>query len=151
MTNPRTDVQPDLVAQHLRHSLGRLVRTLRRHDEDDLSPTTAAILFTIGREGALTAGDIARKERLAKPSVTAAVEKLAAAGLVERRTDDADRRVVWVALTAAGRRRIDARRARRTAWLSARLQGFDHDDLEVLARAADLLDRIAAAEEVAVG
>ena len=103
---------PEEVAQRLRHSLGRLVRTLRRHDEDDLSPTVASILFAVGREGPLTAGDIARRERLAKPSVTAAIEKLAAAGLVERRADDSDGRVVWVAITAAGRRRIDARRAR---------------------------------------
>jgi DNA-binding MarR family transcriptional regulator len=145
MTSP----QPDLVAQQLRRSLGRLVRTLRRHDDDELSPTTASILFTVGREGPLTAGDIARKERLAKPSVTAAVERLVEAGLVERRSDDADRRMVWVAITAAGRRRIDARRARRTAWLASRLQHLDPADLAVLARAADIIDGITAPAEVA--
>jgi DNA-binding MarR family transcriptional regulator len=146
MTNP----QPDLVAQHLRRSLGRLVRTLRRHDDDELSPTSASILFTVAREGPLTAGDIARKERLAKPSVTAAVERLVEAGLVERRSDDADRRMVWVVITSAGRRRIDARRARRTAWLASRLQHLDPTDLAVLARAADIIDGITApVEEVA--
>jgi len=140
--------QPEQVAQNLRHSIGRLVRTMRRYDDDVLSPTTAAILFTIGRECSLTAGDIARKERLAKPSVTAAVEKLAAAGLVERRSDPTDGRVVWVVLTAAGRRRIDARSARRTAWLAARLRALDPADLETVARAADIIDRITAPAEV---
>jgi len=130
------------VAQRLRHSLGRLVRTLRRHDEDDLSPTVASILFAVGREGPLTAGDIARRERLAKPSVTAAIEKLAAAGLVERRADNSDGRVVWVAITASGRRRIDARRARRTAWLTIRLDKLDPADVETLSRAADIVDRL---------
>ena len=134
--------QPEQVAQHLRHSLGRLTRTLRRHDDDDLSPTTASILFAVGREGPLTAGDIARRERLAKPSVTAAVEKLAGAGLVERRADDSDGRVVWIAITTAGKRRIDARRARRTAWLTIRLDKLDPADVETLSRAADIVDRV---------
>jgi DNA-binding MarR family transcriptional regulator len=134
--------QPEQVAQHLRHSLGRLTRTLRRHDDDDLSPTTASILFAVGREGPLTAGDIARREHLAKPSVTAAVEKLATAGLVERRADDSDGRVVWIAITTAGKRRIDARRARRTAWLTIRLDKLDPADVEILSRAADVVDRV---------
>jgi DNA-binding MarR family transcriptional regulator len=134
--------QPEEVARRLRNSLGRLTRTLRRHDEDDLSPTTASILFAVGREGPLTAGDIARRERLAKPSVTAAVEKLATAGLVERRADDSDGRVVWIAITTAGKRRIDARRARRQAWLAIRLEKLDRADVETLSRAADIVDRL---------
>jgi DNA-binding MarR family transcriptional regulator len=144
-----TTSDPDDVAQHLRRSLGRLVRTLRRHDDDDLSPTTAAILFTVGRDGPLTLGDIARIERLAKPSVTAAVDKLTAAGLVERRGDAEDRRVAWLTITTAGRRRIDARRARRAAWLASRLQTLDDDDVRVLSRAAEILDTITASVEVA--
>jgi DNA-binding MarR family transcriptional regulator len=135
-------IQPEEVARRLRHSLGRLTRTLRRHDDDDLSPTTASILFAVGREGPLTAGDIARRERLAKPSVTAAVEKLATAGLVERRADDSDGRVVWIAITTAGKRRIDARRARRQAWLATRLEKLDRADVETLSRAADIVDRL---------
>ena len=118
------------------------MRTLRRHDDDDLSPTTASILFAVAREGPLTAGDIARRERLAKPSVTAAVEKLATAGLVERRADDSDGRVVWIAITAAGKRRIEARRARRNAWLTIRLDKLDPADVETLARAADIVDQL---------
>ena len=118
------------------------MRTLRRHDDDDLSPTTASILFAVAREGPLTAGDIARRERLAKPSVTAAVEKLATAGLVERRADDSDGRVVWIAITAAGKRRIEARRARRNAWLTIRLDKLDPADVETLSRAADIVDQL---------
>ena len=140
MTNERQ--QPEQVAQHLRHSFGRLARTLRRHDDDDLSPTTASILFAVGREGPLTAGDIARRERLAKPSVTAAVEKLAGTGLVERQPDDSDGRVVWIAITTAGKRQIAARRARRTAWLATRLNKLDPADVETLSRAADIVDRL---------
>jgi hypothetical protein len=57
--------------------------------------------------------------------------------------------MVWVAITAAGRRRIDARRARRTAWLASRLRHLDPADLAVLARAADIIDGITTPVEVA--
>jgi DNA-binding MarR family transcriptional regulator len=144
MTTP----QPHDVAQDLRRSLGRLVRTLRRHDEDDLSPTTAAILLTVSRDGPLTLGELATIERLAKPSVTAAVDKLTTAGLLERRPDRDDRRIAWVTITPAGRRRIDVRSARRTAWLASRLQALDADELAVLARAAEILDGVTAPEKV---
>ena len=132
--------KPEDVAQRFRGSLMRLTRTLRQHDGDDLSPTLASILFTIGREGPLTSGDIARRERMKKPSVTAVVDRLVALGLAERRPDATDGRVVWVAITDTGRRRIAARRARRTAWLASRLEHLDPADLAVIVRAAEIVD-----------
>jgi DNA-binding MarR family transcriptional regulator len=132
--------RPEDVAQRFRGSLMRLTRTLRQHDGDDLSPTLASTLFTIGREGPLTSGEIARRERMKKPSVTAVVDRLVALGLVERRPDATDGRVVWVAITDTGRRRIAARRARRTAWLASRLEHLDPADLAVIVRAAEILD-----------
>ena len=61
---------------------------------------------------------------------------------MERRADDSDGRVVWIAITTAGKRRIDARRARRTAWLTIRLDKLDPADVETLSRAADIVDRV---------
>ena len=120
----------------------RLARILRQDDSDDLSPTLASILFTVAREGPLTPGDIARRERIKKPSVTAAVDKLEQMGFVERRRDVSDGRVAWVALTEAGRRRVHARRANRTAWLASRFVHLDPKDLATLARASEIVDRL---------
>jgi DNA-binding MarR family transcriptional regulator len=128
------------VAQRFRSSLMRLARILRQDDSDDLSPTLASILFTVAREGPLTPGDIARRERIKKPSVTAAVDRLEQMGFVERRRDASDGRVAWVALTDAGRRRVHARRANRTAWLASRFVDLDPKDLATLARAAEIFD-----------
>ncbi|MFL5737337.1 MAG: MarR family winged helix-turn-helix transcriptional regulator [Actinomycetota bacterium] len=128
------------VAQRFRSSLMRLARILRQDDSDDLSPTLASILFTVAREGPLTPGDIARRERIKKPSVTAAVDKLEQMGFVQRRRDASDGRVAWVALTDAGRRRVHARRANRTAWLASRFVDLDAKDLATLARASEIVD-----------
>jgi DNA-binding MarR family transcriptional regulator len=128
------------VAQRFRSSLMRLARILRQDDSDDLSPTLGSILFTVAREGPLTLGDIARREQMKKPSVTGAVDKLEQMGFVERRRDLADGRVAWVTLTEAGRRRVHARRANRTAWLASRFVHLDAKDLATLSRAAEIVD-----------
>src|SRR5436190_22057168 len=127
------------VAQRFRSSLMRLARILRQDDSDDLSPTLGSILFTVAREGPLTLGDIARRERMKKPSVTGAVDKLEQMGFVERRRDAADGRVAWVALTEAGRRRVHARRANRTAWLASRFVRLHPTDLASLSRAPEIV------------
>jgi DNA-binding MarR family transcriptional regulator len=142
-THPRSapqDVGVTDVAQRFRSSLMRLARILRQDDSDDLSPTLASILFTVARDGPLTLGDIARRERIKKPSVTAAVDKLEEMGFVQRRRDTTDGRVAWVALTDAGRRRVNARRANRTAWLASRFVDLDRKDLATLARASEIVD-----------
>jgi DNA-binding MarR family transcriptional regulator len=75
-----------------------------------------------------------------KPSVTGAVDKLEQMGFVERRRDASDGRVAWVALTEAGRRRVQARRANRTAWLASRFVHLDAKDLATLSQAAEIVD-----------
>lgn len=133
---------PDDVAGRLRRSMMRLTRMLRQHDNDDLSPTLASSLFMIEREGPLSLGDLAAKERMTRASVTAVVDKLLRKGLVERHHDEADRRVVRVQVSAAGRRRVNARRSRRTAWLTSRLEELSAEDIARLAAATEVLERI---------
>lgn len=146
-TRPRTRsraTDPQEVAQRFRRSLMRLSRILRQNDSDDLSPTLASTLFTIARQGPLTSGEIARRERMKKPSVTAAVDRLAERGLIERRADTSDGRIVWVAITDEGRRKVDARRASRTAWLASRFVHLPPSDLAALSRAAEIVEELIA-------
>jgi DNA-binding MarR family transcriptional regulator len=135
-------LQPDDVAGRLRRSMMRLTRMMRQYDDDDLSPTLASSLFMIDRVGPLNLGDLAAKERMTRASVTAVVDKLLRLGLIERRHDQADRRIVRVEVSAAGRRRVNARRTQRTAWLTGRLQELSAADLLRLDAAADVLERI---------
>jgi DNA-binding MarR family transcriptional regulator len=148
--DPRTDLRsaddPDALAMadRLRLSATRLARRLRQESGTDLTPSQLSALAAIDRHGPLTLGTLAEVERVAPPSVTKAVAKLEAEGLVARQTDAADRRVAWVSLTAAGASRLARIRKRRSVWLATRLAALDDLDRRKLAHALDVLDELAA-------
>jgi DNA-binding MarR family transcriptional regulator len=133
---------PAEVASRLRLSVTRLARILRHQDAGSLAPTLSAALATIDREGPLTLGDLATREHVAPPSITKAVEKLESMGYVDRRQDETDRRIARVQITAAGHRHVVQSRSRRDAWLATRLQDLPADDVDRLAAATDLLERL---------
>lgn len=134
------------LAGHLRVVVARLARILRQQDQSGLAPTLLAALTTVGRAGPLTFGELAAHEQVAAPTITKAVQKLEAKGLVARRPDPDDGRVCRVALTAAGRRHLEQARRRRTAWLATRLSELGDDDIRRLADALDVLEALTNAE-----
>jgi DNA-binding MarR family transcriptional regulator len=54
-------------------------------------------------EGYLTAGELAARCHVAEPTISKMLKSLEHSGWVERRTNPANRREVWVSLTALGR------------------------------------------------
>jgi len=64
--------------------------------------TALLTLATLDRRGALRLTELAASEGIPQPSMTVLVTSLERAGLVERRGDPGDRRVVHVAITDAG-------------------------------------------------
>ncbi len=112
-----------------------------------MSPTQAAVLATIDRRGPLTLGELAEAERVQPPTITAAVDRLEQQGLVQRRRDAPDRRVVGVQLTAAGEALLDQTRSRKSAYLEQRLGAVSARDRATLERAASILERILEDEE----
>ena len=134
------------LAGQLRVVIARLARILRQQDQSGLAPTLLAALTTIGRLGPLTFGELAAHEQVAAPTVTKAVQKLEAKGLVARRPDPDDGRVWRVAITAAGRRQLEQNRRRRTAWLATRLGELEPDEIDRLAAAIDVLEGLTNAE-----
>jgi DNA-binding MarR family transcriptional regulator len=135
------------VAARLRISITRLARVLRQQDQHGLPPTLAAALATIAWAGPLTLGELAAHEQVAPPTITKVIAKLEDRGLVERKTDDADRRVSWVEASPAGRRQLEEARTRRTAWLYRRLRELPAEDQARLGAAADVLEHLTAAPE----
>jgi DNA-binding MarR family transcriptional regulator len=89
---------------------GSVVRWARR----DMSLTSMGTLSTLDRAGPQRITDLARVEGVAQPSMTVLVGTLERDGLVVRRGDPSDKRVVLIELTTAGtdlvrgRRRADA-------------------------------------------
>jgi DNA-binding MarR family transcriptional regulator len=133
---------PIEVAGRLRLSVTRLARILRHQGAESLAPTLGAALATVKREGPLTLGELAFRERVAPPSITKAVDKLERMGFVERRPDELDRRVTRVQVTSTGRRYLVKNRSQRTAWLATRLRELPAKDVECLAAAADVMERL---------
>jgi DNA-binding MarR family transcriptional regulator len=130
------------LAARLRLVVMRLGRRLRQQAGDDLSPTLISALVTIERHGPLTLGRLAELERVKRPSVTRFVAALERRGLVACEVDSADRRVHRVAVTAAARRLLQDSRTRKTAYLARHLRELPAADVDALAAAVDVLERL---------
>lgn len=74
--------------------------------------------------------------------MTKVVTGLEARGLVRRRTDNDDARAVRLEATKRGAELLQEGRRRRVERLAAALAALGGDDLEVLARAAALIERV---------
>jgi DNA-binding MarR family transcriptional regulator len=142
----RSPVEPegDLgeLAARLRLVITRTARRLRQEAGAGLGPSQLAALATIERDGPLTPSELARIERVKRPTATRVVARLEAEELVERVADPDDRRSFTVAVTPGGVDLLRRLRTRKNAYLARRLRGLDEGDLETLARSAAILERI---------
>ena len=119
---------PELVEVYARHGLG----------EGDFD-----VLATLRRQGtpyALTPTQLVERTMVTSGAVSKRVDRLSERGLVVRRPRQSDRRSVTVALTAKGRRVIDAAMEEHVANEARLLAGLDADDR---ARLGVLLGRLA--------
>ena len=119
-----------------------LVSATVRRGPREMSLTSLSTLATLDRSGPRRVTDLAFIEGVAQPSMTALVTVLERSGLVERRSDPADKRVALVALTPAG---ADLIRARRRSGAEALVQLIDKlpaDEAAALAAAVPALRRL---------
>ena len=131
------------MANGLRPTLLHLNRRLRR----ELAPLgitggQASLLWTIRSSPGIGLRELAESEGVSPPAMTAYVDRLEAAGLVERRRPEHDRRRVELVLTAEGLRVLRSARGRRTAWLAARLKRLSPDELVAVEAALPALRRL---------
>lgn len=118
----RTDAVDEEIAARLRLALAQIARELRRTvGESQLTQTEAALVGTIGRRGPVRVQDLARAEGLNQTMVSRLVVDLERRGELVRRRDQTDRRLVWVELSASGRRLYTELRASRARILAAAL------------------------------
>jgi DNA-binding MarR family transcriptional regulator len=136
------------LASSLRLAVLRLGRRLGQESTAaEITPSQLSALTILAKHGELTLGELAALEQVAPPSMTRIASRLEAAGLLERRPDGSDRRVVRVALSASGAGLLEGGRERGDAYMSGRLSNLSESDAEALARALPVLERLAAAEE----
>ena len=140
-------------AEHVARSFKRAMGAVRRmrgretHRPGELTDAQYSLLFCLRDESQMSVRDLAEAADLSSASVTEMLEGLAAAGLVERRRSERDRRVVLTSLTENGRGLVEERRARFEPRLRGALEPFGEDELvvaaAVLERLRDLFQEIA--------
>jgi DNA-binding MarR family transcriptional regulator len=136
---------PGAIAADLRLSIGLLLRRLRQIPTgDELTLSESAALARLDRGGAATAAELARAEQISPQSMGATLGALQERGLIAKAPDPEDGRRMILTLTEAGLEVLRHRRTRRTEELARALSaGFTTTELEQLAAAAPLLERLA--------
>jgi DNA-binding MarR family transcriptional regulator len=120
-------------------------RRLRSRDHSrpgELTHAQLRALATLGREQAMTAGALARAADLNPASVTAILDQLEAANVVQRQRSTEDRRLCNVCLTQEGRDLLERKLAHWHSLWDERLADFSDRDLETAARVINAIGEI---------
>jgi DNA-binding MarR family transcriptional regulator len=134
---------PIAVANGLRPTLLHLNRRLRKELAPlEITGGQASLLWAIKTKAGIGGRELAELEGVSPPAMTAYVDRLESAGLVARRRSQSDRRRVELELTEEGARVLRSARRRRTAWLAARLQRLEPDELAAVEAALPALRRL---------
>jgi DNA-binding MarR family transcriptional regulator len=153
-THSRAEAETRGAVERLRLAVVELLgaeRRLRGRDHgrpDELTHAQLRALAALGRDDELTAGQLARQADLNPASVTAMLDQLEAAEVVQRRRSTEDRRVCNVSLTPHGWELLEEKLARWNALWNERCGDLSDRELETAARVidqiAEMLDSVCA-------
>ena len=131
-------------ASSIRRSVVRLVRRMRLERPDEaLSLFKLSILGMLYRKGAVTATELATRERVRPQSLTRVLASLEKKGFVSRQADRADARRLLITLTPEGRKALGADVRKKEAWLAREMERIlSPHERGLLLKASRLLDRL---------
>lgn len=133
------------VADALHSAAIHLLRGVRKEDaRSGVGPARLSALSVLVFAGPMRLTELALIEQVQPPTMTKVIAGLEAAGLVGRHGDPEDARAVRLKATARGTRLLQEGRRRRVKRLAAALQTVTPDELDVLATAATIVERVAA-------
>jgi DNA-binding MarR family transcriptional regulator len=135
-------------ATELRDSITAVARQMRRHRPDHgLTLSQLELLGEVGRTGITTPAELAIRLHVRVQSLTDSINELVGRELIERRTDETDRRRQLIELTNAGSTLLDADRAERDAWLHATMRdNLTPLEFDLLMLVAPVLRKLAYAD-----
>jgi DNA-binding MarR family transcriptional regulator len=145
MPGRSSEKRREAVADALHSAAIHLLRAVRQEDAaTGIGPARLSALSVLVFGGPQRLTDLARIEQVRPPTMTTVVTGLEAAGLARRGADPRDARAVAVAATPRGRRLLVEGRRRRVHRLRRGLATLLPEELDVLAHAAALMERVAA-------
>ena len=144
MAPPTSTNRKIAIADALHSAAIHLLRGVRKEDErSGIGPARLSALSVLVFAGPMRLTKLALVEQVKPPTMTKVVAGLEAAGLVRRRDDPRDARAVNLEATPRGTKLLQAGRQRRVRRIAAALETLSIDELESLARAAAIVERVA--------
>src|SRR5438132_846212 len=132
-----------VVADALHSAAIHLLRGVRKEDErTGVGPARLSALSVLVFAGPMRLTQLAGIEQVKPPTMTKVIGGLETAGLVRRRADAEDARAVRLEATPRGTRLLQEGRRRRVERLTNALQPLTSEEVDVLARAAAILERV---------
>ena len=131
----------DEVAEALPQRVAALSRLFLKRTGTDISRTEASVMSAISA-GPRRITELACASGVTQPAITLLVNRLQERGWVVREADPEDRRAVRVALTDAGAQTFARLQAEYRALLHEEMAALSDEDLEVLARATQVIDHL---------
>lgn len=133
-------------APQLRAVIGRLSRRLRPTQAAvtaGLTPTRITVLLTVARQGPTKLAALAESEGINPTLLSRTTSNLVEQGLLERSSDEGDRRAAWVTATTAGKRLAERIRRERTDAVRVALASLSDDERSSVERALPALELLA--------
>ena len=139
----KTSRQLEAVADAMHSAAIHLLRGVRKEDvRSGLGPARLSALSVLVFAGPMRLSHLARIEQVKPPTMTKIVAGLEIRGLVRRRADAEDGRAVRLEPTARGTKLLQEGRRRRVARLAEGLSALDAEEVELLGRAAAIIERV---------
>lgn len=133
------------VAASLRSTVTRLNRQLRKQNIS--SAFSNAELLTMGlldQHGSMLPSALADLERISAQAISQIINRLVEAGVVDRTSDESDKRKVLITLTEAGKTHLDDNRRIKEEWLVKAMDNlFSTEELALIEAFLPLLQRLA--------
>lgn len=140
---PDTPTDIIALADALRPAVLHVSRRLRQEAQKaGLSAQDALLLGHIRKNPGIGVSALADSERTSRPTMSAHVKRLEAAGLIVRSGHAEDGRRSGLSISPAGERKLEVIRRERNDWLAARLSRLSEADRALLGDAAGALKRL---------
>ena len=130
MTSPR----PHRLVYLLSVAQRRVQRAVAASSVDAVPPAQAGLLFVLSKQDGALMGEAGAALDLGPAGISGLVDRMAAAGLVERRPDPNDARASRVYLTAKGRKALVRARDVALETNALLMEGFSTQEIDIVAR-----------------
>lgn len=110
----------------------KLLRENELYKLDDLYPSHVQILLLLSKNKQLTMSEISKEIHVINSNLTPLVDKLIKLGYLKRQPSKKDRRVVYISLTASGKKQVEKHKQYAAGYLEEQFEKIDEEKLKAL-------------------